>query len=275
MIFRHVEDWDDAYSNSDNIPSGNRWPEAWVEPAASFRRSLEQAGRAQIDLSYGSGERNKFDLFMPDAEPSGLVVFVHGGYWRALDKSYWSHLAAGAVTRGYAVAIPSYTLCPQNSIAGIGREIAAAIAHAATIVSGPIRLTGHSAGGHLVARMVTAPSLLPQAVQQRIVHTVPISGLHDLRPLMRTKMNEALQLDETQAADESPALLTPMEGARITCWVGGAERAEFLRQSELLANIWVGLGAQTAYVAEPDRHHFTVINGLAEPDHPLTETLLS
>lgn len=275
MIFRRVEDWNDAYTNADNIPSGNRWPEAWVEPAANFRRGLEQAGRAQLDLSYGPRERNRFDLFMPQGKPKGLVVFVHGGYWLALDKSYWSHLAAGPITRGYAVAMPSYTLCPQNSIAGIGQEIGAAISHAATLVEGPIRLTGHSAGGHLVARMISDPSPLSEAIRVRIVHTVPISGLHDLRPLMRTRMNDALQLDERQATAESPALLRPLEGARMTCWAGGTERAEFLRQSELLANIWTGLGAATAYVTEPDRHHFNVIDGLAEPHHPLTETLLA
>ncbi|MBS9722035.1 alpha/beta hydrolase [Tianweitania sp. BSSL-BM11] len=274
MIFRHIEDWDDAYANGPNIASGDRWPNAWVEPAANFRRDLEQAGRAKLDIAYGSGERNRLDLFMPEGEPVSLVVFVHGGYWRALDKSYWSHLAAGPLAHGFAVAMPSYTLCPTNSIAGITREIGAAISHAAELVSGPIRLTGHSAGGHLVARMVSASSPLSPALQQRIAHTVPISGLHDLRPLMRTQMNEAWRLDEAEAASESPVLLAPMEGARVTCWVGGNERAEFLRQSELLANIWVGLGARMAYVCEPDRHHFTVIDGLADPHHPLTEALI-
>ena len=274
MIFRHVEDLDDAYANGPNIPGGDRWPNAWVEPAATFRHSREQAGQAKIDLAYGLGERNRLDLFMPENEPAGLVVFVHGGYWSALNKSFWSHLAAGPLAHGYAVAMPSYTLCPTISIAGITKEIAAAINHAAELVKGPIRLTGHSAGGHLVARMISASSPLPQALQERVVHTVPISGLHDLRPLIRTQMNETLRLDEAEAASESPALLAPIAGARVTCWVGGGERAEFLRQSELLANVWVGLGAQTAFVAEPDRHHFTVIDGLAVADHPLTKTLL-
>jgi acetyl esterase/lipase len=274
MIFRHIEDWNNAYANGPNIPGGERWPEVWVEPARQFRDQMIKANRAQTDLSYGPGERNRFDLFMPQGKPKGLVVFVHGGYWMALDKSYWSHLAGGAVAHGYAVAMPSYTLCPDNSIGGIGREIAAAITKAAGMVEGPIRLTGHSAGGHLVARMVSQPSPLPADVQARIVHTVPISGLNDLRPLMRIDINKALKVDEAEAASESPALLKPVDGVRVTCWVGGSERAEFLRQSELLANIWTGLGATTAYVAEPDRHHFDVIDGLAEADHPLTQALL-
>jgi hypothetical protein len=112
-------------------------------------------------------------------------------------------------------------------------------------------------------------------VQARIRNVVSISGLHDLRPLMATKMNETLRLDETEAVAESPALLRPMDNARITCWAGGAERQEFRRQNALLANIWTGLGAVTACVVEPDRHHYTIIDGLADAGHPLTRALLS
>jgi acetyl esterase/lipase len=170
--------------------------------------------------------------------------------------------------------MPSYTLCPDIRISGITREVASAIAFAAGEIDGPVMLTGHSAGGHLVSRMASASAPMPEAVQARIRHVVSISGVHDLRPLMRTGMNATLHIDEAEALGESPALLEPREGIRLTCWVGGAERAEFLRQNALLANIWTGLGARTAAVAEPDRHHFNVIDGLADPDHPLSRTLL-
>ena len=136
-------------------------------------------------------------------------------------------------------------------------------------------LTGHSAGGHLVSRLVTATTPLAPEVTRRIRHVVSISGVHDLRPIMRTGLNETLAIDEAEALTESPALLRPMDKARVTCWVGGGERGEFLRQSALLANIWAGLGAATSSVIEPDRHHFNVIDGLADPDHPLTRTLIA
>lgn len=87
-------------------------------------------------------------------------------------------------------------------------------------------------------------------------------------------MNKTLQIDDAEADRESPVLLRPVEGVRLTCWVGGAERAEFRRQNELLANIWTGLGAETMAYEEPDRHHFNVIDGLCNPDHALTRTLL-
>jgi arylformamidase len=273
---RHrIADWDDAYANGPNIPGGDRWPGLWVEPARDYREALQTAGHAELDIAYGDAERNRLDLFMPTSPPLGLVVFVHGGFWLRLDKSYWSHLARGAIDHGYAVAMPSYTLCPQARISGITTEIGTAIEKAAELVSGPIRLIGHSAGGHLVTRMISTTSPLPELVRARITKTVSLSGLHDLRPLMRTVMNDQLQIDRQEAWRESPVLLEPMHDARLTCWVGASERSEFIRQNMLLANIWKGLGAETDIFEEPDRHHFDVLDGLADPHHPLTQTLLS
>ena len=171
--------------------------------------------------------------------------------------------------------MPSYTLCPDVRIADITREIAAAIAQAAAMIEGPLFLTGHSAGGHLVTRDDLGDVAAPGHVRARIRHTVSISGVHDLRPLMKTAMNADLRIDAAEAQAESPALLEPLPDARVTCWVGSAERPEFVRQNALLANIWTGLGAQTCTIEEPGRHHFNVIDGLADPDHPLTRTLLS
>ncbi|GAA4174109.1 alpha/beta hydrolase [Shinella granuli] len=275
MLGYRITDWDDAYENGGNIPGGTRWPAAWVEPAQQMRTALAADGRARLDLAYGAGERNRLDLFLPEGTPRGLVVYVHGGFWLRLDKSFWSHLATGALAHGYAVAVPSYTLCPAIRIGGIVREIAAAIETAAGLVAGELRLIGHSAGGQLVSRMVSQPSPLSAETLARIRHVLSLSGLHDLRPLMHTAMNERLHIDEAEAIAESPALLRPVEGTRLTCWVGAMERAEFLRQNALLANIWTGLGATTTTVVEPNRHHFDIVDGLADPEHPLIRTLLS
>lgn len=275
MFGYRITDWDDAYENGGNIPGGTRWPAAWVEPAERMRATLAAEGRARLDLAYGEGERNRLDLFLPEGAPRGLVVYVHGGFWLRLDKSFWSHLAAGPLAHGYAVAMPSYTLCPAIRIGGIVRDVAAAIETAAGLVAGDLRLIGHSAGGQLVSRMVSQASPLSAVTLARIRHVLSLSGLHDLRPLMPTAMNERLHIDEAEATAESPALLRPVEGTRLTCWVGAMERAEFLRQNALLANIWTGLGATTMTVVEPNRHHFDIVDGLADPGHPLTRTLLS
>lgn len=275
MITHRIRDFDDAYANGPNIPDGASWPGRWIERAGPWRERMQAAGRARLDLAYGKRPRNRFDLFLPEGAPQGLVVFVHGGYWMRLDKSVWSHLAEGPLAHGHAVAMPSYTLCPDTRIAGITAEIGRAVEAAAREVPGPVRLVGHSAGGHLVSRMISATSPLDPGVAARVVNTVSVSGVHDLRPLMRTAMNATLSLDEAEAASESPALLAPAPGARLVCIVGGAERAEFRRQNALLASLWLGLGAETAAHEEPDTHHFTVIDGLADPAGTLTRALLT
>ncbi|MEO1612352.1 MAG: alpha/beta hydrolase, partial [Pseudomonadota bacterium] len=187
--------------------------------------------------------------------------------------SYWSHLAAGPLARGWAVALPSYTLAPAARISEITREIGAAIEVAAARVEGPIRLTGHSAGGHLASRMVCEDAPLAPEVAARVERVVSISGLHDLRPLLKTEMNADFRLDQAEAAAESPALLAPRPGARVTCWVGADERPEFVRQNALLANVWSGLGADMDAHEAPGEHHFNVIDGLADPNAPLCKAL--
>ena len=243
MMWPAITDWNAVYDNAPAIPGGGDWPGVWVEPAASARAAL--AERARIGVSYGAEDRARYDLFLPEGSPKGLVVFVHGGFWMGLDESYWSHLATGPLAHGFAVAIPTYTAAPEARISDMTRQIAAAISHAAQDIPGPIHLAGHSAGGHLVTRMVCEGGPLDPVVADRIDRVVSISGLHDLRPMLHYWRNDVLKLDEAEACAESPALLRPRQGLRLTCWVGAMETSEFLRQSALLANIWRGLGAAT------------------------------
>ena len=263
-----ITDWDDAYANRAHIPDADAIIATWAPAAAGFRETMTE--RCRLDLPYGPAPRNRLDLFLPDSAPKGLAVFVHGGYWMAFDKSVWSHLAAGAVAAGWAVALPSYTLAPEARIVRITDEIAAAIACAAREIPGPIRLAGHSAGGHLVARMACEDGPLDAGLRARLAHVLSISGLHDLRPLRATAMNDTLRIDAAEARAESPALLTPLPGTRLTAWVGAAERPEFLRQTDLLANAWSLPGIATRAHHDPHRHHFDVIAGLADRLHPLT-----
>lgn len=271
-------DWDDAYNNRDHIPDAELYPEEWASKAADYREDLARQERTRLDIPYpsdaGTKERHVLDLLMPPASPTGLIVFVHGGYWRAFDKSFWSHLADGAIQAGYAVAIPSYTLAPGAHIAEITVEIADAITEASKHVEGAIRLAGHSAGGHLVTRMLCTNSPLPRKVAARIAHTVSISGVHDLRPLLNTQMNSDLRLDAGSAEAESPALLEPRQAVSLTCWVGADERPEFIRQNRLMADNWEDHDCRVKVVEEPDKHHFNVIEGLELAQAPITRELL-
>ena len=261
-------DLSDAYANGPHIAQAGTYPPRWAEAAACYRKALSLKGRLRSGLPYGRGPRERFDLFLPDGPPEGLVVFVHGGYWMAFGREDWSHLAGGAVARGWAVALPSYDLCPDIGLSGITRQIAAAVTAAAAEVAGPIRLAGHSAGGHLVARML-APGMLPDPVAARIAHVMPISPLSDLRPLMQTGMNEKLRLDGVEAWAESPVAMAPPE-CPVTVWVGADERPAFLDQARWLSEAW-----HCDAVIDPGRHHFDVIDGLADPDSAMTRHLLA
>ncbi|MDB6178773.1 alpha/beta hydrolase [Paracoccus sp. Z330] len=261
-MFYTITDWDDAYANGPHIPDAALYPPRWQELAAAFRATHppRQLGRS--------------DLFLPRGDAAGLAVFIHGGYWMKFAPSDWSHFAAGPLMTGWAVLIPAYTLAPAARIAQMTSEIASAICAAGQMVDGPIALTGHSAGGHLAARMICDDGTLPDTVADRISACVPISALADLRPLIRTAMNATLKLDTPETLKESPALLTPRPDIPVTAWVGGAERPEFIRQSRLLADIWAGLGARTDLVIDPGRHHFDVIDALRDQNSPLTRRLL-
>jgi len=266
-----MRDWDDAYANSAHIPGSDKLPAQWAERAAAYRAGLNDF---RADIAYGTGERQRFDLVLPDGDSKGLVVFVHGGYWMRFDKSTWTDLAEGARRHGWTVALPSYTLTPAARISDITAEITAAIAKAASLVAGPIHLAGHSAGGHLVTRMLCDDSRLEPAVYSRIAGTLSISGLHDLRPLLKTKMNETLGMTMEEATLESAALHLPRGHSPVTAWVGGGERPEFIRQSDLMANVWTGFDVPTRLVVEPALNHFTVIDGLKDPSSQITARLI-
>jgi arylformamidase len=153
-----ILDWDDAYANGAHIKDGADYPARWAAQAKRFRDVLSAAGRAELDLAYGDAPRERFDLFLPEGKPRGLMVFAHGGYWLAFDKSSWSHLAAGALANGWAACLPSYTLAPQARISAMTRQFARALETAAARVVGPLRLAGHSAGADDLPRYAGARS---------------------------------------------------------------------------------------------------------------------
>jgi arylformamidase len=256
-----VIDLSDAYANAAHIPGAADYPPRWAAAAAAFRD-----GARWETMPYGTGAREWLDLFWPRTGAArGLLVFVHGGYWRAFGPRDWSHLAAGGVARGWAVALPGYTLAPEARISEITQQIQRAIGTAAEKVPGPLVLTGHSAGGHLVARMVCQDIDL-----QGVSRVIPISPLADLRPLLQTDMNRDLRLDAAEAREESVVSHGLAPGVAVSVRVGGAERPVFLEQAKLLANHW-----NCPLEVVPGRHHFDVIDALADPESDLVEALVA
>ncbi|WP_126977328.1 alpha/beta hydrolase [Frigidibacter oleivorans] len=270
-------DWDDAYANAAHIPGGADYPARWQARATGFVADLRDAtpGRVEAGLRYGTDPRECLDLFHPDGPPRGLALFLHGGYWMAFGREDWSHLAAGALARGWAVAIPSYPLAPGADLPGILAACAAAAGAAGARVPGPIRLAGHSAGAQLALRLACADSPLAEPVARRLTGVLAISALADLRPLRHTRMAPALGLTQLAAARaESPALCEPRDGIEVTAWVGAGERPAFLGQTRTIAAVWSGLGCPVRSVEQPGRHHFDVIDDLARPDSAMVAAFL-
>ena len=252
---------DRAYANSAFIPGSDAYPARWRAEAQTFVAAT--GGRARLGLRYGSGARHAFDLFLPEGDSRGLMVFLHGGYWMETGRGDWSHLAAGAVARGWACAIPSYTLAPEARVATITSEVAQAVRAAAALVGGPVVVTGHSAGGHLAARMGCTDG--PGEVRR----VVPVSPVADLRPLMQTAMNATLRLDESEAVAESPAFLGLRPDVSAHVWVGGQERPAFLWQARTLSENW-----NCPWTVDVGRNHFDVLDGFMHPDSPLMRACL-
>lgn len=263
-----ITDWTHAYDNRGAVPDFEEYFYDWGRDAASFR-----AAHPPREISYGAGARERLDLFMPDDAPRGLNVFIHGGWWMFFDKSYFSHFAAGALQRGWAVAIPSYTLCPDIRISGIADQMARAVTLASDEVpEGPLTLSGHSAGGHLATFLGIEDGLLPESVGQRLARIVTISGVHDLRALLDVERNASLRVDMTEALKISPALHLPRRNLDMVSWVGGDETPEFRRQSALLAGVWGGYVGTQLHEAQ-GKHHFDVIDPLTAPDSELTHAV--
>jgi len=252
------------YNNRARVADSAQRIAGWARDAAQFRAMVPAA---ELGLAYGPGEREKLDLFRPAlGEACPIALFIHGGYWQALDRSYCSHLARGLLAHGVAVAIPSYALCPEVPLGRIVAQLQAATAFLHRRGARRVFAFGHSAGGQLAALMMaTRWQAFDAALPARLVTGIlPISGVFELEPLLATSLNTALGLDAGTARAYSPRWLAPPGGA-LHAVVGGEESPEFLRQTRDFAAAWGG----TAEIMQ-GRNHFTVLDPLVNPQSPLT-----
>ena len=258
-------DYEVEYNNRARVPENPELMAGWAKDAAAYR---EQCAPRRI--AYGSGERNVIDVFAGEGQ-GPLAVFIHGGYWQALDGSWFSHMARGLNAHGIGVAVPTYDLCPQVSVADIIMQMREAMLELAKL-SETLIVSGHSAGGHLAACMLATDwqaydaSLPPQLVRAAYA----ISGLFELEPLVPTSINKALKLDQANARAASPLFWQPPSHGSLDAVVGEAESAEYHRQSRTIVEVWGEAGVATQYGSVPAANHFTAIAPLADPASPMT-----
>lgn len=264
-------DMEAEYDNRARVPEHLEILARWERDAAAFR-----ATHVPETKEYGSGERNKVDIFRSSdssAASRPLMLFIHGGYWRALSKDMFSHMAGGLLEQGFDVAIPSYTLCPNISVAGICEEIETCCAFLAESEQRPLMVSGHSAGGHLAAWLCQKE--VAARITQPIVAGLGISGVYDLTPLLHVSMNDDLQLDLQSALANSPHFKEPQSDSIFDVWVGANESDEFLRQSEDFSTKWREGGAHTAYIEIAGANHFTAIDPLLNKDSLLVKRIVA
>ncbi len=219
-------DYEAEYNNRARVPEHPEIFARWARDAEDYRAKAMMERRAELGLSYGESPRQFIDLFSPRPDvTSPLALFVHGGYWRSLDPSLFSHMARGINARGVAVAVVGYDLCPEVTIAEIVEQIRHACLFLWLRTGQRMMVYGHSAGGHLAGAMLATEwhTLYPKTPVDLVSAAYSISGLFDLAPLVHTSMAEDLRLDDASAREVSPLFWPAPKGRPFDAVVGGVE----------------------------------------------------
>jgi arylformamidase len=255
------------YNNRGLVPEYPQYLERWVGESKLARET-----RSFTTHRFGAQPNSTLDLFTPH-HAEALLVFIHGGYWRALTKDEFSFVAPAYVSRRIAVAVLNYDLCPTTTIAGIIDQVVAAMHYLHRIPNIPKRwlVAGHSAGGHLTATMWSALAKLSTEVRQAIVGGITLSGVHDLDPMVDYSINADLKLTREEAHRLSPVGLAPRIHAPLIVAAGDNESSEFKRQAKLLYDLWPSAcqAPRAGLILPPGLNHFSIVEKFADPAHDL------
>ena len=283
MARRDTAALDKLYNNRLLVPVCMDMLQRWTQDSATIRQSVE----CKLDVAYGRGDKEKLDIFpcATSSKAAPVLIFIHGGYWRSLDKVDQSFLAPAFTKEGSCVVIPNYSLCPAVTVSDIVLQLVKAVAWVYKNIDqyggDPKRITvaGHSAGGHLVAMLLSClwskfDKTLPNDV---VKNALSISGLFEMEtPMHSSYLQDSLHLTVAEVKRISPAWMPAPKQGRLYSVVGGDESPEFLRHNELIQDAW---GKSAVPVSEqlPGLNHFTVLESLCQPEsrlHQLAQELL-
>ncbi len=266
---------DSQYNNRALVPDHADYFARWASRSVAARQSEV----CTLDVPYGDSAMEMLDIFPASQVKAPVLVFIHGGYWRSLDKSDHSLLAPAFTSQGACVVMPNYALCPAVTIPEIAQQTRHALAwvwrNVARQGGDPSRITvvGHSAGGHLAAMLLACnwKNVAPDLPANLVTRALSISGLYDLNPIMHTPFLQAsLHLTRADVATASPAFLPAPHGKTLYTVAGADESSEFLRHNQLIADAW-GTDVVPVCEALPGLNHFSVLEALAQPGHRLHE----
>lgn len=268
---------DRQYNARATVPDATIYLRAYAEQSAAMRTALP----CHCGVAYGEHEDEQLDIFPAPNPGSPVLVYIHGGYWRALSKDDSSFMASTFTAAGATVVAVNYSLAPGVSLDRIvdqNRRALAWVHHHIAQYNGDaaqVHLCGSSAGGHLVGMLLAPGWQQAHGLPERAAAgACPISGLMDLTPIPATHINEWAKLDAAAARRLSPIHHLPDQGGPLLACVGATETAEFRRQSRSYADAWRAKGLPAEYMEIAGTNHFDVVMELAKADSPLTRALL-
>ena len=250
--------------------------------AAYAAASAETRARRHcvLDVRYGPGEKETLDIFPADAPDAPVHLFIHGGYWRAMDKSDYSFIADAFQPAGATTVLVNYDLCPDVTLDTIVAQTMRAIAWTWRNIaehggdSDRLYVSGNSAGGHLTA-MALAHDWTAEGLPDDIIRgAMPVTGVFDCEPVPDTTVNELVRLDREEARRLSPLRNPPRRALPVLVAVGGAEPRLWIRMSKDYAALCREHGLECEYMELPGHDHFDVSRAIGDAQSPLAQAML-